>query len=108
MRPLPPRNIQGKEFVRTLTRKNRPAIESVNPTIGNPYAKYTRQYRDDFCALIMGRRGEKGADSFGSCRAALEKEPHDRSMIVIPYSTILSPSSVFLALPPFIPSVPVV
>lgn len=75
-------HIQGMEFVRTLTRKNKPAIESVNPTIGNPYAKHSREYRDEFCALIMGRRGEgAGADQFGPCRQALEKDPHDRSMM---------------------------
>lgn len=75
-------NIQGMEFVRTLTRKNKPAIESVNPTIGNPYAKHTREYRDEFCALIMGRRGEgAGGDHFGPCRQALERDPNDRSMM---------------------------
>lgn len=65
--------LQGREFVRTLARKGRRPDHSLDPN-----AKYSKDQIESFCKHLIGADQE---DLVAACVSAIEKEPHERSLL---------------------------
>lgn len=63
--------IQGKEYLRTITRRSKGSYSNQVPKIDNPFVRHSKKQRDAFCAKIMGTQGRNSTEL---CRSALEKE----------------------------------